>query len=281
MQDLERRQGAETGSGHVIIPADAANIRIGVVRIQDRVFIGTVSVVGHPHLRYTGEFFPFSGSVFRFDLQRMFQFIFPLPDVSEPRFRGFVAESFFQGGEDGVVAEVRFARGGERIEVIGFVLHLFPDVSGRDPGSQSDRLFGVFHGVVYRPVGTPAGDQSPVVGVGNRAFDVLYARTEQLFPQRFVEEGFHHQVPVSGVEDVAVEHVQFRSPVLPAGYPGFHDGSDRAVRRDPFRTGGDRFDVRGLLAVPSFQGADATTPAYTEHIVPEPAGQLFVVGVKL
>src|SRR5947209_15761598 len=50
-QNRQTRRGVETRSDQVIIIADANGVRIGIIGVDDRVFIRAVAVVGDPNFR--------------------------------------------------------------------------------------------------------------------------------------------------------------------------------------------------------------------------------------
>jgi hypothetical protein len=54
MQNRQPGNSIETGGDHVKIIVHPANIRIGIIRMQDRVFIISVTEIGYPNFGNIG-----------------------------------------------------------------------------------------------------------------------------------------------------------------------------------------------------------------------------------
>ena len=142
----------------------------------------------------------------------------PLHEVVEPRTA--VLESFFflGGGEGEKVGELPVAVGVHLYKVVDVVFLRERDKSSGDVDAQADGLARVVHGVVLVGEVAPPGACQPV-GVKEAhvvTLQLLYAGGECLVCGIFFLEGdVDADVAVSGVEGVALGHVERRAVVLP------------------------------------------------------------------
>ena len=55
MEDGEAGDGVKAGRGHVKIVAHAYHVRVGVIRLNYRIAVRAIAVVGGPNLGYLGK----------------------------------------------------------------------------------------------------------------------------------------------------------------------------------------------------------------------------------
>ena len=90
---------------------------------------------------------------------------FPGLQVLEPSFGCLVSEGLFHRRKGDVVGHHGLFRRVYLIEVVGLVVDFADDVFLREVSTETHGFLGIFHGVVHRPVGSPAAYKTFVVAV--------------------------------------------------------------------------------------------------------------------
>ncbi len=155
-----------------------------------------------------------------------------------------------------------------------------------DEDREADRLFGVFGGIVYRPVGPPRGEENAVREDNYTSitrcprstrfsWDKLHTGTETF--HRFAEGHVAPHIAMTGAERVAGGEVNRSTRSIrnilniwgwqPIFYGDLYGRFVMGLRDDALRALGDGFDMHHLPAVPVFDRTDAYSARDAEDVI--------------